>query len=134
MITGNLYFRKTPNWESYRRLVLIPELAQKMIREQGYDTKATPLLAYVNHGNWAVKCECGGGEFAWNEGWMMCRSCLNAKHAHKYRPVVFPDDRERIELILMARPMDNRNWKVGESVADLQAENEIHGAELLEVR
>ena len=133
MITGNLYFRKTPNWESYRRLVLIPELASHMIREQGY-ANTSPLRAYVNYGRWCVKCECGGGEFAWDEGWMMCRSCFNAKHGHKYRPVVFPKDKERIEQILMVRPLDNRNWRPGESISDLQAENERHSAELLEVR
>lgn len=90
-----------------------------------------PLKAYVNHGRWVVKCECGGAEKAWEEGKFMCLSCLNSSHKHKYRVSVFPESRKTIEAILCRRPLMNRNWFPGETVAQLQKENKDHQGELL---
>lgn len=134
MITANLFFNKTPTWDSYRVLVLLPAMAKRLIPEQGYDEKSLPLKAYVNHGRWIVKCECGGGEKAWEEGWVMCQSCFNATLGHRYRRVIFPKPRSRIEQLLTVRPEPNRNWRPGETLADLERENSEHRAELLEVR
>ena len=130
MITANLkYNRKWPTWEAFRVLCLVPLLAEHMIKEQGY-TDATPLKAYVNHGRWLVKCECGGCESAYEEGWFMCRSCLNGAHGHKYRPLVFPKQRVKIEETLLPRPLPNRNWTI-ETVTELRDENAKHKHELL---
>lgn len=130
MITANLFFNRLGGWEDYRITVLLPELGKRLIREQGYDT-SPPLKAYVNHGRWLVKCECGGCEKVWEEGWMMCRSCLNAAHGHKYRKTVFPKMREKMEMLLIQRPLVNRNWYPGETLKLLEADNEIHKEELL---
>jgi len=140
MITANLFFNRTdmrkapiPNWDAWRLTALLPKLALHRIKEQGYDKTSPPLKAFVNHGNWLVQCECGGAEKVWEEGWMMCMSCLNAAHGHKYRRTVFPKARKRIEALLMMRPVSNRNWYPGETISTLEGENEQHKAELLEV-
>ena len=138
MITANLFFNRmrfpndipTGNWEAYRQLVIVPELGAHLIAEQGYD-EGPPLAAYVNHGRWLVKCDCGCCEKVWEEGWMMCRACLNAAHGHKYRATVLPHYRQAIELLLIARPLPNRNWRPGETLPFLRAENELHKEELL---
>ena len=134
MITANLFFNRIPNWNAWRISVLLPLLAKHRIQEQGYDVDSKPLKAYVNHGRWCAKCECGGSEYVWEEGWFMCCGCLNSKHKHKYRQVVFPSNRKKLEMILMMRPILNRNWFPGESLDILKQENEAHRAELLEVR
>lgn len=109
---------------------LVPAMGKKLIKEQGIDD-GPALKPYVNRGRWIVKCECGGGEFAFDDGLFMCRSCWNSKHGHKYRRVIWPRSRKRIEMLLMARPLDNRNWFNDELVSHLVAENKEHAAELL---
>jgi len=140
MITANIFFNrirgpyqpKIGSWESYRQLVLIPELAAKELAEQGYDEENPPLPAYVNHGHWRVKCECGSTEFAWEEGWFLCRACLNGAHKHKYRRSFFPKNRKKIEELLAKRPLPNRNWYPGEALTQLKKENKDHEEEMLE--
>src|SRR5206468_9089398 len=47
------------------------------------------LPAYVNGGEWKVKCECGGVEYADLElRLFMCCSCWNAVDGHAWRPVL----------------------------------------------
>ena len=89
------------------------------------------LKAYVNHGRWIVKCECGGAEKAWEEELFMCLSCCNSNHKHQYRKVIFPKERAKIEELLIKRPLINRNWILGESMAKLRQENKEHKEELL---
>lgn len=133
MITANQFFnqRQISTWEAYKVAVLAPEMVKRLIKEQGYDVTTPPLLAYVNHGYWRVKCECGSTEFAWEEGWFMCRSCYNGGHKHQYRKAVFPENRAEIEALLAVRPLQNRNWYPGETLAQLEAENQEHREELL---
>ena len=131
MITANMFFNRLQGWEEFRATVLVPRLGSNIIPEQGYDEESTPLKAYVNHGRWLVKCECGGCEKVWEEGWVMCQSCLNAAYGHKYRKTIFPTSRKAIEAILVVRPLSNRNWSPGETLAMLRRENEEHKEELL---
>jgi hypothetical protein len=80
---------------------------------------------YVSHGRWVADCPCGGGMVGSPElEEVACTDC-----ATLYR-VRFPDERERqqIEALLIARPhKKNRNWRPGESVEDLRADNVQHG-------
>jgi hypothetical protein len=42
-------------------------------------------------------------------------------------PVKWPADARLIEAALFPRPVNNRNWVLGETVLDLQRENREHG-------
>ena len=138
MITANQFFKGS--FETYRTLVLLPGMSMRLVNrnlpsplKENIDSDSPPLEAYVNHGRWVVKCECGGAEKAWEEGWFMCQSCFNAGHKHQYRRSIFPKERLKIENLLEVRPLPNRNWYPGETLSQLQAENKEHKAELLEV-
>ena len=131
MITANLYFRQ--EWEVYKHGQIIPAMARNCIKIKDEIADTDPVLAHVNHGQWLVRCECGGYEYAWEEGKFMCQSCWNGQHKHALRQLKFPLERQQIESILMARPLDNRNWKHPETTADLIHENEAHKAELIGV-
>lgn len=63
----------------------------------------------------------------------MCHSCFNAHLKHNYATTAFPLERKAIEEFLIRRPLPNRNWYPSESMAVLEAENETHRGELLEV-
>ncbi len=100
--------------------------------DTGLDDTLEPVLAFVNKGRWIVVCpKCGGGEYAWEEGYYFCCSCLNSYMGHKFRRLVFPKQRVEIEELLIVRPLGNRNWFPKETLAGLKRENEDHAAELL---
>ena len=131
MITGDLFYGMT--YDAQRQLTIRAHQAKGILTPAAHTGLTTdkiadaPLLkAYVNHGRWVVDCECGGAEFAWDNGLFMCNSCLNAKHSNQLRRVIFPRNRSKIEFVLMVRPEVNRNWYVGEKVAKLEAENKAH--------
>lgn len=130
IITGNDYFRMT--WEAYKLTEIVPKMGRQGLGQFGVDL-TYELKAYINHGRWCVRCECGGSEYAWEEGFFMCQSCFNATHGHQYGIVEFPPERKFLEKLLEMRPKPNRNWFIYETVTDLMAENEEHRAELLEV-
>ena len=128
MITGNLRFGMS--WEAFRISILVPAMSKQLIADQGIDG-GEPLHAYVNRGRWIVKCACGGAEYAFEGGLFMCRSCWNGGHAHKYRHIIWPENRSKIEGLLLRRPLDCRNWYSGEPLSQLAVENSLHAAELL---
>ena len=93
-----------------------------------------PLKAWVSAGRWIVLCgsaTCKGAERVWEEGLVMCASCWNGYAGHQLVRTSFPRSRRRIEEQLDVRPLENRNWLLGETVADLEIENAQHAAELL---
>lgn len=132
IITANKFFRAS--WNTYTLEFARGMYMKGLVYSGLIDESAEPLKAYVNHGRWLVKCECGGAEKAWEEGLFMCQSCWNAGHRHKLRRVIFSDDRVEIEHLLEVRPLPNRNWYPYETVADLRDENKVHEDLLLEVR
>lgn len=93
-----------------------------------------PVTAYVNRGRWVASCvECGGGMACWSE--MDHTQCLDC--GARYR-VDFPEDADEAARILVERTIEHRNWfpvditvggmeHKGETVADLKAENALHG-------
>jgi hypothetical protein len=86
--------------------------------------------AEVNHGRWTVRCPwCSGCQNASEEDHrFFCTECSNGAAGGKWIAVVWPADREEIELALGQRPHpDNRNWLPGETIADLWLENAAHG-------
>ena len=133
MITGNMRY-KMP-FDLFRIGTLIPLMANNLVREIPPTQECAtdkPIQARVNWGNWIWDCECGGAEYAWDEGLGMCRNCFNSTVKHKYRPIVFPKGRAAIEKLLIVRPLMYRNWFPGESLEGLRAENRAHEDELLE--
>ena len=122
---------KVKTYEDWVDARLRPDAARQGVTLPALDVvSGEPLPAIVNANRWIVECPvCNGAEFAWKE-WplFLCATCWNGANGYAFRPVVFPDDVEAIERVLMARPVpDRRNWLPGESVADLMAENEAHG-------
>lgn len=90
----------------------------------------TELPVEVNHGRWIVNCPfCPGAELADpDDPRFFCLSCGNADANHEWLRVRWPVDKEVIEAVLLARPKDEtQNWKEGEPVDKLQAENESRG-------
>lgn len=130
LITANTWFGLS--FMDFRRKILAPALQRHRLKDMGPDTVMKPLVAFVNAGRWSITCpNCGGGEYAFEEGWVMCRSCFNGYMGHKLRRVVFPTRADEIEQLLLVRPLQNRNWNLGETLAFLQEENEAHADELL---
>lgn len=139
MITANTWFgalQKAPGpmeFDTFRRTNLRRLRERFHIQEGKADDEIEPVKAFVNKGRWIVVCPlCGGGEYAWEEGYCYCCSCHNSYMGHKYRRLVFPENRAEIEAALIVRPLANRNWNLGETIEDLLRENQEHEAELLE--
>ena len=79
--------------------------------------------AYVNHSRWVVDCDCHGAGLA-RVGYPSC--CFDCGRV--YLRVDFPSDVGEIEaLLLRRRDPETRNWIVGQTVADLSAENSEKG-------
>ncbi len=70
-----------------------------------------PVYARIELGQWIADCECGGCEFVdADEPIFFCFSCANRDDAQALRPVVFPlpEDREKIEALILARPINDK--------------------------
>lgn len=82
-------------------------------------------VARVDHGRWCCDCVCGNGmaaSRAWNTA--ICIVGCGAR----YFAVIFPVEADAIEAVLLRRERDaNRNWRPGETLADLMAENAAAG-------
>ena len=92
--------------------------------------RANRVQAVVNHGRWVIECpshECGGAVIASEGDPFMCPYCFNASNEGRWYNVQFPPDKKRIEATLLKRPDRNRNWLLGESVAQLENENRVRG-------
>ena len=129
MIVANTWFKK--DWGLWLNLIVLPAMQLRQLSLPAID-ESLPVTAHVNHGRWLVTCECGGAEYVWEEGLMMCMSCLNAGYGHRLRRTVFPKSRTKIEGLLLVRPIPNRNWD-GETVKQMKAENKAHELELIGV-
>lgn len=132
MITANTWFKL--KWEEWKRGRLDKQAARFQISLREPDSQEEPIPAHISEGAWLVHCpekDCRGVEYAWEEGFFVCCSCLNSKVGHKIRRSAFPAERKEIEALLEVRPLLNRNWYPGETLDDLRRENEEHKDELL---
>ncbi len=85
-----------------------------------------PLSAEIYEGQWIVRCDgCANSQFTSRaEKRFFCVNCLNGAHGGQWRRVAWPSDAEKIEAVLLARPMvTTRNYVQGETVAHLVKEN-----------
>jgi hypothetical protein len=109
-------------------------VAPTLTRRGELDTSVS-THAYVNHGNWIADCPfCPSAQLiSFNDPRFLCASgecCVNAAVKGAYVPVVVPtpSNRAAIEEALLKRPvMASRNWRPGETVPQLRAENKEHG-------
>lgn len=89
---------------------------------------APPAIAYVNHSRWVADCPtdgCGGAVTLLRMAPFLCGNCLNVEIGHRYRPVVWPLEEAAIEDALFGRLLpEHVNWRPGETVDELLAENE----------
>ena len=94
------------------------------------------VLAEINHGRWIANCpnpDCGGALVVTAaDPIFLCTECGNETNDGKPFNVVLPPNRAAIEAELMKRPLlarkpKARNWKPGETVADLRRENRERG-------
>lgn len=87
-----------------------------------YDPIGRP--ARVNTGRWLVDCACEAGALAEPE-WPEVR-CF---HCGAVMVPIFPPkaDIEALERLLVRRPLANRHWRPGETLAEVEADNARHG-------
>ena len=93
------------------------------------DPIAPPVVAYINEGRWVADCpDCNAGMMLLPGAPFLCGLCFNVRIGSYSRLVVWPANPAEIEAVLLLRPMAiNRNWRPGETVWTLLAENVEHG-------
>ena len=106
------------------------ETLERVSQAQGIEiephTITDPIYAYINHGIWVLLCECMAGVYVHPE-WPEAR-CMGCGAVYTNVQVPGIVERVMIEEALLKRPLSaNRNWRTGETVADLEAENVLHG-------
>lgn len=91
---------------------------------------------YFNHGRWIVNCPrktCLGAEWAPRDKKRISCRCTDVEVCDHKIPcgaridLVWPDLPDAIAELVSQRPKGNRNWRPGESLADLHAENLENG-------
>jgi hypothetical protein len=86
------------------------------------------VQAFAHRGSWLAKCRCGSAALACQtDPRFFCIDCGNIEVEGAWLVVEWPEDVDAIEEILMKRMYRvNKNWTPGETLADLQAENDEH--------
>lgn len=153
------HYAKQEGAESVKDRIL--KLRDRIYREKGVALEVldidkpsgTPVYARIEQGAWIADCECGGAQFVdADEPVYFCFGCGNRANKFRVRPVIFPDQRQAIEALILARPVDDlaglteleqaglskplafvvvdghrkglsRNWLQDESVDDLKEQN-----------
>jgi hypothetical protein len=94
------------------------------------DTVEATVEAKIDHGRWIVPCPdptCLNAQFVGDEDLRFyCVRCANVANDGKWLEIVWPPDADEIEDVLAVRPVDNRHWSPGDTVADLRSENVAH--------
>lgn len=97
--------------------------------------------AFVNEGRWVAFCadpDCQSAEQDWGRRRVkpdgtpfgIVGNILFCGHCGQQSMVEFPPERQGITALLARRPVpETRNWRPGESLADLVGENVTHGVD-----
>lgn len=106
--------------------------AQFWVAEIPFDAAAAtggePIVVFANEGRWVAQCsDCNGAQLASRtDPRFMCVECANVLNHGAFRPLLWPRNVAAIEKLLEQRPLRrNRNWRPGETVKDLKAENAV---------
>ena len=115
----------------------LPQFVAATRRAQRRQGNASALLApdpvvqaEVNQGRWLARCSfCSGAELIDPQDLRFyCLSCDMEAAGRRWLPVKLPVQRAAIEAALLKRPKEeHRNWRPGETVADLRRENAANG-------
>jgi hypothetical protein len=85
-------------------------------------------------GRWLARCpteDCSGAQVVTaKEPFFLCLDCFNRDNEGQWFKVRFPRSKARIEAVLLKRPPKNRNYRPGETLEQLRAENRAHGFEV----
>lgn len=116
-------------WDFVRKNLKSRRIPQTVLANANQIASNAPISAEIVHNRWIAQCECMGAEVVDRDiPIFFCLSCFNTEIEGKTRPVIFPSQINAIENTLLLRPNPmNRNWRIGETVADLQAENDRRG-------
>lgn len=98
-------------------------------------TDGNPVKARVDWGRWIVDCpDCNSAAIVSEKSRVYwCLTCGNASIKFAWRRVQMPRNRSEIEAVLVKRPAaaannaPNRNWKPGETLAELEKVNLDNG-------
>lgn len=129
LIDGQSFFNK-----SFEKYLSSPTWI-KVARQQGIrapseiaNIEDNPTYAHISHSRIVADCpNCNNAEFVWRDGphVMACANCGNADIQNKLRQVIIPDILNMIEGALLRRPNPaTRNWFPGETLEQLETENE----------
>jgi len=90
------------------------------------------LPAEIIRSSWVVRCPfCAGAQVIDFGEAFFCVDCCMQANGFKAMGVLFPEDVDAIEAVLLKRPDPNtRNWCARESLEDLKRENIAHGIEV----
>ena len=81
---------------------------------------------YYNHDRWVVDCDdewCGGAEQV-----QLADELTACSNCRRFIEIVWPPNPGELLAVLVRRPVpQTRNWYPGETVSDLEAENEQYG-------
>jgi len=104
--------------ESFKSVVeRITTLATKYNHKYVNDrTSGNPVYARIDYGRWLADCECGGAEYVDHETPLFfCMACGNRGTNGRARKVIFPKNREEIEIDTMKQPLGGmQSWNRGE--------------------
>jgi len=95
-------------------------------------SKKITTPAHISHSRWVADCPTPGCHAATyvspEDPRLFCVTCENAAAGGKWVKVEFPENLERIEELLLRRPLpENRNWFPYETIAVIEEENKAHG-------
>lgn len=120
--------------EKWRQDSYLEFMAKRYAESQGEPPPLSEtrglVQAEVNHGRWIVLCpaECGQAVVASIANpFFICANCGSYENGQRWYHVRFPIEHVLIGEILCKRRDQNRNWKPGETVFDLQNQNAAHG-------
>lgn len=86
------------------------EFARRRYIAKAWDggmTTKQPIQARIDFGRWIGDCECGGAEYVDPEQpFFFCLSCGNSEFDGQARQVIFPENRQEIEQVVLEIEVD----------------------------
>lgn len=128
MARHQLVVRRAGNYKTW----INTELDNRWVGARAnWKVQGDPVKAFIQRSSWVAKCpekDCNEQVIVDIDEPFYCPNCQNIRNGGFARPVSFPENREDIERVLLARAIpDTRNWKLSETIDDLKLQNIEHG-------